>query len=243
MAGQLLNLPPDADLMPLVTGFMDDFDHIVTADRFTTLVADTTATAVVGDAAGGILTLFTDATDNNEVAVRSTKELWKIVDAKPIEFRCRLQYSEANTDDANVMCGLMDAVGANAMVDNGAGPKTSYSGAVLYKVDGGTKWVFQTSLAATQTSTTTETTAGGSSYHAIRIVINPISSTVAEAIPYIDTAGGNCPQQMRDANGVPIRHTITYASATEMNCFVYAKAGSANAESVLVDYLGAYQKR
>ncbi len=56
----------------------DDFFWYVTAHQWTSLAADTTPTLTVGDAVNGVLALFTDTTDNNEVAVRSTAELFKV---------------------------------------------------------------------------------------------------------------------------------------------------------------------
>lgn len=220
-----------------------DFTEFVTGDLYTSLVADGGTSAAVGDTAAGIIVLTTGATDNNEVVVRTTKEVFKIVANKCIEGLFRFQYSEANTDDANVMCGFMDAMVADAMVNNGAGPKTSYSGAVVYKVDGGTKWVCQSSIGSTQTSTTSTTTAGGSSYCTVRICINPTNSTDADVTFEIDTAGGSNFTPLVDSNNIPIRHTVTYSSATEMMAGVYVKAGDTNSEVVNVDYIDPAQVR
>lgn len=196
--------------------------------------------ASISDAAGGVLSITpSDATagDNDEAYVMLAQETFLLAASKPLLFEAYVQFSEANTDDANILAGFMDAVGANALVDNGAGPKTTFSGAVLCKVDGGTKWVFVTSVSTTQTSTTSTTTAGGSSYQRLRIEITPISSTEAEARPFVDGV------QLLQTNGIPIMHRITYTGATEMQAAVGVKNGGTNAETLLVDYLAAFQLR
>lgn len=239
MGQKLVSLPDEFYLGRRNFGFFDDFNDFVSGDLFTDTSADTGAAVANVDAAGGRVTLTTGATDNNECYLHTTKELFLFAQDKPIVFETRLQYTEANTDDANVCAGLMDAVGANSILDNGAGPKASYSGAVFFKVDGGTRWQVETSLAGTQTTTEltavnsldkTAKTAGGASFQTLRIEVIPVSSTVAEVSFYID--------------GVHVaKHNVTYTSATEMNAFVGVKAGDTNSEVVTVDYLAAYQVR
>ena len=62
----------------------------------------------------------------------------------------------------------------------------SFSGAVIYKVDGGTVWKFVTSIGTTNTVSTSVTTAGGSAYQRLAIKIVPNSSTTALAYPIVD---------------------------------------------------------
>lgn len=236
---KLLTLPDDFLLGRRIFGFFDDFFHFVTADLWTSLAADSGASVAVGDAAGGIVVLTTGGTNNNEAYLKNTKEIFKFAEDKPILFEARIQYAEANTDDANVCLGLMDAVGADSILDDGGGPKASYSGAVFFKVDGGTRWNVESSLAGTQTTTELSATnsldklaktAGGSSYQTFRIEVLPINSTEAEVSFYID--------------GVLVaKHSLTYTSATEMMAFVGVKAGGANSEVVSVDYAAGYQLR
>jgi hypothetical protein len=193
----------------------------------------------ITDATGGVVTLTTGGTDNNECYLHTTKELFKFAAGKPVFFEARLQYSEANTDDANLCVGFLDAAGANALVDDGAGPKASYSGALFFKVDGGTRWNVETSVGGTQN--TLELTAagsldrnahsaGGSAYQVLRIEVNPLSSTQAEASFFID--------------GTHVAKLLfTFTGATEMQAIVGVKAGGGNSEVVSVDYLSAWQLR
>ena len=235
-----LNLTDRFNLMPLVHGVVDDFPAKDT-NVWTTTATDS-GTAAVGDAAGGVVTLApSDGTvaDNDEVYLL-TKELYKIVSGKPIKLLAYVKFTEANTDDANVFVGLMDGVAADSIVDNGAGPKTSFSGAGFFKVDGGTTWKVIYSDGSTQTikELTADIsydgvlkTAGGSSYQKLEIEIVPHTSTACDITFMIDDV---VVYKMKDK---------TYASATEMSLVVGAKNGGANNESILVDYIGALQKR
>lgn len=236
---KLLTLPDDLILGRRNFGFFEDFHEFVTADLFTDTSADTGAAVAGIEGVGGQVTLTTGATDNNECYLHTTRELFLFAADKPIVFETRLKYTEANTDDANVCHGLMDAVGANSILDNGGGPKASYSGAVFFKSDGDTLWSVESSLAGVQTTTQLSATnsltktaqvPGGGTWQTFRIEVVTISSTEAEVSFYID--------------GVLVaKHSLTYTSATEMQAFVGAKAGDTNSEVVTVDYVSAYQLR
>jgi len=232
MSVALINKPDSIEKRRLAFFIEDDFEGFNTGDTWTSVVADAGTSAAATDAAGGVLALGTAATDNNEAYVKTTKEVFKIAANKTIEGQVRVQFSEANTDDANVFAGFADAIGANTLVDDGAGMKTSFSGAVFFKVDGGTKWKVLSSISTTQTSNTTDVTAGGSSYQLLTIRIVPISSTEADVTFFVDD------QQCRDnTTGELINHRITYTGATEMQLGWGVKAGGANAETLNIDYV------
>jgi hypothetical protein len=216
----------------------DDFFWYVTAHQWTSLAADVTPTLTVGDAVNGVLALFTDTTDNNEVAVRSTAELFKFGTGRSIYGRCKLQYSENDTNKANVMFGFQNAIAANSMVDNGAGVRTTGSNAVIYKVDGGTVWRCQTMCNNASTDTVSTTTAGGTDAQVLEIFGNDWDGVSMQFTFKVD---GN---YLKDSNGNVIRHTVAIASATEMHLGVYVKTGGgAGGETVNVDHICATQTR
>lgn len=219
----------------------DDFTWYVTAHNFTSVLTDS-GTATVGDAANGVLAIACSdgsVADNDEGYVKSTAELFKFAADCPILFEAKIQYTEANTDDANVAVGLSDAVAANTIVDNGAGLKTSGDMLCVFKVDGGTVWKTMYSKGSTQVVNTTTSTAGGSAYQTIRIEWQPVSSTFSEAHFFLDN------QPMKDATtNQPIVYRFDYSSSpTEMNAFVGAKNGDTNMETLRVDYIAAVQRR
>jgi hypothetical protein len=218
-----------------------DFCNFVTAqDGWTSLVADAGTSAAVSDAANGVLALGTAATDNNEVMVRSTAETYLVAAGRSIHGRWRIQFSEANTDDANIAVGFASAAGANLLVDDGAGPRTSGNQFLIYKVDGETVWRVQARNGSEVETYTTESTAGGSSYQELEIDI--VEESTTEVLVSFKLNGSF----LTDAAypGTPIRARINIASSTEMNLVVgYAKAGGANAETLNIDYAHGYQTR
>lgn len=230
-------------------GFDDEFNYFVSGDLFFDTSGDSGAAVAPTDAAGGQVTLTTGGTDNNECYLHTTKELYLFAEGKTLIGEARIKYTEANTDDANVLVGFVDAVGANTIVDDGAGPKGSYSGAVFFKEDGATLWSTETSIGGTQA--TTQLTSGnaadgvscvpgGGVWQRLRVVVKCTSSTSATADFYIirdeSTVGATEMKLVKST-------TFTYTGATEMHFVVGVKAGGSNSEVVTVDYARARQKR
>ena len=220
-------------------GVADHFeDTVVSADLYT-VTTENSGAVTNSDAAGGVIAVTTGATDNNETYLKTTKELFLFAAGKPLHAAARLKFSEASGTGANVAFGLMNAVGADSILDDGAGLKSSYSGVTFFKVDGGTLWNCECSIATTRTGTTLLSaansldkvahTAPGTAYQWLEITVIPFSATEATAVFSID--------------GVDVKSTVfTYTSATEMQLFVGVKAGNGNAQTVTVDFLGCLQK-
>lgn len=210
--------------------YPSDGVRIIATDDGTAKMTDTSSGALAG-----LLVMSPGSADNDELYLCSRLELFKIAANKPIVAECRIKYAEANTDDANIMFGLMDAVGANSILDDGGGPKASYSGAIMYKMDGGTTYYGEASVSTTQTPTTQTAlspavTAGGGVWQTLRLTITTVSSTEAVALFEVD-----------GKEGANIH--FTYTSATDMQLILAVKNGGANAETVYVDYFGAWQLR
>lgn len=209
-------------------------------------VGDDGGSAVVDDAAGGVLTITTDGDDNDEFYCISAVELLKVAANKPITVLARVKFTEASTDDANILFGFMDAAAADSLQDDAAGPGATYDGALFFKVDGETRWRVESSNAGSQVTTETDVTAGGG-WQTLRIDITPINATTAEVVFWIDSSGGQDLAQVREQGAKPqnpaIKHTLTITGLEEMQLIFGAKAGGANAESLLVDFVSVWQKR
>lgn len=210
--------------------FVEDFLHFVSGDLFTDTSADTGASVSMTDAAGGVVSMVTGTTDNNECYLHTTREIFLFANNKPLSISFRLQIAATSTH--NIAVGLMDAVGANSLLDDGAGPKASYSGAVFFKVDGGTNWNVETSIGSSQTTvelnatnslTKSAVVAGGSANQTLTIEFLPVSSTQGDVSFYVD--------------GVLVykQTGFTYTGATEMQAFVGTKTGGAVECTCLVD--------
>ena len=223
----------------LAYGFFDDFFWYVITHNWTSLKADTNTTMDIDAGyAGGRVLLYGLTADNDEVAIATTQKNFKDLADKPLFFESRVQFAEGATNKLNVFAGFCSvASSANTLVDNGAGLVTTYDGHVIYKVDGETVWRCGSSRGTTQYTTTSTTTAGGSSAQVLRIETQPEDATTCTTRYYVDDV------QLRDTNGTPIVHTQLLASAAAMQAGVGMKIGSAAAESVYVDYIGAYQLR
>ncbi len=226
-------------------GIDSDFDHFVTGDQWTSIEGDSGATVAVGDTVGGIALLTTGGTDNNEVYLHGTNEIFLFANDKAILYETELSYTEANTDDANVIAGFMDGVAANALQDDGAGPKSSYSGAVFFKADGDTVWSVESSLAGSQVTTQLTAansldgvakTPGGGIRQTLRIEVQPLTTTLADVKFFIGVL--NTSDEVLVA-----KHSLTYTSATEMQPLAGAKAGDTNSEVISVDRMHMHQIR
>ncbi len=210
------------------------------------IIAPDDGTAIITDGVPGELDLLTGGgTDNDEIYIARAIEEFKFADDKPLWWSMRGRLTEANTDDANIIAGLMDAVAANALQDNSGGPPSSYSGAVFFKVDGGTAWQFETSLTTTQTTTTLAALSpdGAADYHTLAIEARRRDATSVELIPYIDEAGGQDFKQALDANGKKVKHIITLGTPTDMMAMAGVKNGGANAETLVLQYMACHQLR
>lgn len=215
---------------------------------WTSLASDTNSSvAIDADGVGGQIVINTgDATDNNEAGVRTTNELFLAAPGKPIIYEARIQYTEPNTNAGNVAVGLANVFGdANTLLDDGAGVPTSFYGAMVYKTDGSTVWKAAASagtFSSTGTTTTSQHTAGGSSFQTLQIRIEPISGAFnsSKVTYFLDGL------PMLDSANKPISHVIAHGAAAtgEMDAGVYAKVGAANNSwTVVVDYITAWAER
>lgn len=222
-----------------MTGWIDDFAYFVDSDFWTSLAADGGSTAFAeGDAEHGRLQGATGATDNNEILLRSTNELALFQADGAFIYEARIQFTEANTDDANVAVGLADNAGANLLSDDGGGDNINSSGVLIFKIDGGTTWRCACENNATIVETASVQTAGGADYQVLTIVGKAISSNDYEFTYFLDH------KPLTDSNNRKILHTLNYSSATDMRIVAgYVKAGSANSETLNLDYCAFGQRR
>lgn len=250
---------PSSLLLPIDMGridtysLFDDFNGYIDGADWTKLAADSGASVAMGDVNCGTVVLTTGGTDNNEAMLKSTKKNFTIANGKTLGFLARVQYSEANTDDANIYLGYSSAAAADLMVDNGAGPATSHSGVGFYKIDSsasGNYWFAHTSVSTTQNSTQLTAanmlggkariygplSAGGASYQTLGLTVRAINSTQAEAEFWADTAGGRNLQ-------FAYKQTFPYTNAAIMNAVAYIKAGGANSEVLNVDLIALSMNR
>lgn len=177
--------------------FEDNFLWFISPHQWTSVLTDSGTVALLTTHGGGITLNPSDGTvaDNDEAYVSWTNKNIVPTNLKPIVFQTVIQFTEGNTDDANILVGLSSTGAVDALQDNGAGPPASYSGLVFYKVDGGTNWNVEASVGGTQTTVELTAlnsldgiakTAGGSAKQTLRIECIPQSTTQARVLYYID---------------------------------------------------------
>ncbi len=185
-------------------------------------------TATIADGAKGILAISPGSSDNDEIYICASTETQKFASGTSFVGEIKCQFTEANTDDANVIFGFMNAVAADTLVDNAGGPRATGDYVAIWKIDGGTKFytgVQSNNTAVPAADVLTGVTAGGSSYQKLKIKVNCYSSTQGVAEFWIDE------------QNVATTH-FDYASATEMQLFFGVKNGGGNAQALNVDLLG-----
>jgi hypothetical protein len=227
----------ELDTIQIFSDFTEDQADTVFIDTITD-----SGTVAIGDALGGIAVLTpSDGSvgDNDEAYYACPNEVFKLTATKPIYGKARIQFTEANTDDANVAFGFQNAVGANSILDNGAGLKVSGDTFAIYKVDGGTVWKCVSVVnGGTANVSTSVTTAGGASYQVLEVIQNDDGRSATAT--FVFKCDG---LYLRDSNNAIITHSVPYASATETQVFVGVKNGDTNLETLNADYVIAKQKR
>ena len=180
----------------------------------------------IATAAGidGTLSIATGGTDNNESYVSSVVDPFFFVADKNVHFECKVKLTEAATDDANIIAGLSSVYGANTLVDNGAGPVTTFDGAAFFKVDGGVVWQTITSNAAVQVKDTSAGAFTTATWHKLEFDYDYNDGTTAVVKFYVDGVLG-------------ATSNLTIAGLAAMSVVLGAKAGGGNAETLLVDYV------
>lgn len=189
-------------------------------------------TNTLNDAKNGTYSIVTAAADNDYHVLASKSEVFKFEAGKPIRAICKLKLTEANTDDANIWFGFTDTLTTGGTLVDGGGPLASYDGALFFKVDGGVVWQAETSNAGTQVTSASVGAFTSAADYVLEIEVNTASAndTIAQVVFSI--------------NGTPVATIpLTLSGLDEMHLVCGVKAGGANAETLIVDYIGVRQAR
>lgn len=234
--------------------FIDDFIGLDTTTWLTT-VTDSGTVAEDADGINGVVTMSpSDGTvGNNDEAYLYTNEIAKYLNGTPISIVGRIQFTEGNTDDVNILFGIGEGFGvANTLLDDGGGPPADYDGCCFFKVDGGTRWNFESSDGTSQVTTELDYTAGGSSFAVLQLDLEPLSATEYQITPWLDILGGKnlvqpraySANQMTLARLPLVKHRFTYAGSGEMAvCFGIKNGAATTVEALQVDLCMFAKKR
>jgi hypothetical protein len=188
----------------------------------------TTLTAAAGYM-GGVCSLpCSDGSvaDNDEIYLGSEAKNWILQAGKDLWFEARIKFTEANLDDANIIVGLSTLYNANILVDNGAGPAADYDGIVFFKVDGGTVWQGETSVATAQNTDASLATRRSGVWQ--RLGFHVAGGTTRVDF-YID--------------GSVVGSSAASLPTAAMGLLLGAKNGDVNLETLYVDYVKIVQLR
>lgn len=208
---------------------------------WTKLTADTTPTVALSATEQAALKLYTDTTDENEVAIYSPL-IYKFQSSLPLMMTTSFQFTELTSDGANVAFGFCDLSAlTNTMQDAGAGPSASItSGVMIYKADGDALWTCWAKNNGTTKSTESLTVPGGSSYNVFTIGSNVTDGQIASIDFYFLCNG----IPMVDDQGRKIQIRMPYASGALMRAFLYGKTGtSGEALTINTKYVYPAQTR
>jgi hypothetical protein len=219
--------PPIADPR-LEVGFFDDF-YTSLAGHWTAVNDGGTGTNLINDAVGGTYSIVTAAADNDYHFIVG-KKAYKFATGKSIVVAAKVTLTEANTDDANIIFGLSSDLASTALGADGAGPPASYSGMLIFKVDNGVVWQFETSIGSAQITNTSLSAFTSAASYELAMHCETINSTTIRVTPFVNGVAG-------------APHTFAVASAAVMGPILGVKAGGANAESLVVDWFGVRQSR
>ena len=132
-----------------------------------TLTNSGTSAVVAASAANPCGVLEIASSDGSIVAedeayVGSESKVWILGNGKDLWYESLVKFTEANTDDANIIAGLSSLYNADMLVDAGVGPAADYDGINFFKVKDEAVWQAECSASTNQTTNTSvQTRASG----------------------------------------------------------------------------------
>jgi hypothetical protein len=208
--------------------------------------------ALSSSLAGGWISVPSAAADNDYQQMSTQQPVFKLAAASggtpgtSVLYEARFKLTEANTSAANFVFGLSSVLTTGFLASDGGGVPASFSGAVLYKVDGTMSIKAASSNGSTQTKDKVICAFTSGNVYTVSITIDVADSTTAIAKFWvldetgIGSAGAAIYQPDRLGQNVGI-HRVAVASLAQMYPIFGVKAGSSSAETLSVDYVYAAQ--
>ena len=225
--GRPFNIPT------VVPGVCDHFTKIDTAQWLAT--KGTGGTLAVAATPGGWLNIPSAASDNDYQLLSTQTAVLKPAAASgaqtgtSVQFQARFKATEAGANTANLVLGLSSILTTGFMADNGGGVPASFSGAVIYKKDGGNQLLAAVSNGTTQIKDKVLCTFTSGSTYTVAIDFNIFDSTNCLVKFWVKDETARVlyqPEQLgRNVGSI----MIPYASLAAMYPILGVKAGSASA--------------
>lgn len=221
--------------------FFDDFlqQSSATASAYhayTDVNDGATGTNAFANSAGGVFNLVTAAAQDDYHGIRTLSKPWLFASGKELWFEAALTVTEAATNKAAWIVGLMDATTTGGLQTGSSGPLANFGGAVFWKNEGSLAVNFMTSNTTTQNSATAIATAVSGQKVRVGFYFDG-TATTSVCYPFVDIGDGNGWVAGTAKN-------ITLASLPQMYLVATVKAGAGGAaETMGLDYLKVLQVR
>jgi hypothetical protein len=211
---------------------LDDFFNLDTV-RWQSIDDGGTGTNTANDVEGGQVSIVTAGADNDYHVMATAKKVFKFQPGRPLWFEAEFVLTEANTSAANWLMGVCSITTTGILANDGAGPATTYDGALIYKVDGTMTTKLQTSASTTQQSVSLATFTSGTTYRA-GFEFDPQDGTTGRVTPwlYSVSSGGLLTDLLTRKNALDNSLTIGLSGLGGMYGVFGVKAGSASAETL-----------
>lgn len=203
-------------------GLLDDFLEITT--WWNAVNDGATGTNTLNATHGGTYSIVTAGADNDYHFIVGDAKYITLAANKSLVFEARVKLTEAATNASNIIVGVSSDIASTALGADGAGPPASYSGALFFKVDGGSVWQAETSNGSTQTTATSAAAFTSGANTDLKIQVDPGDDTTAVVSFFV--------------NGTRVAmQNLALASLAAMAPIVGVKAGGASAETLIVDFV------
>lgn len=217
-----------AEVISFSDDFTEGFNTVATTGKWKK-GGDAAASALVIDAAGGVLDVLCGANDNDQVIFSSQNEIFKPAAGKDITFLAHMTPVEAATNDSGWFIGLSDDDSADQLADNTMAIRATFDGFGFYKMAGDLLIRVVSSNGATQTAASSGVSMVSGVPLQLRMETEDDGTTMTIRF-YIDGA-------------LVATHTKLLAGMDEMHVMVVEKTGHTGAERHYLDLIRCNQLR
>lgn len=180
------------------------------------------------------LRLTSNGADNNPVGIRSTQQAFYLQPGRGQYAEAYVHLVNQSSNNSNIAFGFSSDTSLG--ITDGAAPSTSMTSCLLLKLDGEAYFRAFSSNAATNTSTLSQTLAPDG-FYCLRVDVFNYDSLNAG----VSFSVNGYP--LKDSNGVGIIHKVAWLNAANMYAIIQTQGGSANAQSLDIDYASAGKNR
>jgi hypothetical protein len=188
---------------------------------------------------GGWINIPTAASLHDYQAFFTQEPVFQIpaVSGYLLAWEAYVNVTEANTNKASWFAGFTSTT-TTGFISNTGTPPASYSGAVIYKTEGGLTVNAQTSNGSTQNTASTITSEVSGTSLIVGMSINTNDGVTAIATYYVSTVASNVRTFVKSGT-----LNLTIASLSNMYFGFGINAASASAETLTLDYAQAVMGR